>query len=102
MNQEDEFFSVEEFKKWMQSQKESSPHFVSPSKKKDDVIGLTVESKISTLRLMEKIQTEGNPHILARDFRRNGGIIREANGSIFLIEVNSGTFYIPRCFVRCA
>ena len=102
MNQED-FFSIEEFKKWMQVQnKESAPRFVRP-KAKEDVIGLTVESKLSALKLTEKIQPiEGNTHVLAKDFRHNSGIIREAVGHTFLIEVNSGKFYIPRCFVRKA
>lgn len=100
----DRFFSIEEFKKWMENHKDSAPRFVRPSKdKEDEFVGLSVESKISVHRLAEKIEpSEGSLHILARDFRREGGIVREVDGHNFLIEVSSGSFFIPRNFVRPA
>jgi hypothetical protein len=88
----------------MEAHNDSAPRFVRPNKdKEDEFVGLSVESKISVHRLAEKIEPrEGSLHILARDFRRDGGIVREVSGHSFLIEVNSGSFVIPRNFVRPA
>ena len=44
----------------------------------------------------------GNLNELAMDFVNNNGIISNIDGKVFLIEVDSGEFYIERHYVRRA
>lgn len=63
-------------------------------------VGLQVESKISTKKLMAVMQPEeGDTEELAKDFIENGGVITDVDEKLFLIEVDSGTFYISRSYV---
>jgi hypothetical protein len=43
---------------------------------------------------------EGDCTEVAKDFKENGGIINEVDGYIFLIEVDSGSFFIHRMHVK--
>jgi predicted transcriptional regulator len=85
-------FDFSNFKKWMKSQNEP--------KESNDVIGLHVESKIARNKLAYKMELEyGIAEEVAKDFKNNGGIITEADGNKYLIEVESGTFIIHKMFV---
>jgi len=87
-------FSLNEFKKWMESQRE---HEV----RRNHQIGTKVESKVSLKKLLEKIEPEeGELYQLAKDFKREGGTLLQMDGQALLVEVNSGTFIISRLFVR--
>ena len=87
-------FSLNDFKKWMANQNEE---------KTPDIIGMTVESKISMKKLLDKIEPEtGELYEVAKDFRTHGGRVSEMDGSSLLIEVDSGSFIISRLFVRRA
>jgi hypothetical protein len=92
MNEPD--FSLDGFKKWMSKQKRevTKPKFR----------GCIVESKLSLKRLMTKMDVdEGNLSRMAKDFKRHGGTILECDkDDIILVEVNSGTFRIPKFFVN--
>ena len=93
------YFTTNDFKKWMKlsEQKEGQ------QQKQNKLVGIQVESKIGTKRLMVNIDPkEGNLHELAKDFKTNGGIINDVDGKIFLIEVNSGFFSIPRYLISKA
>lgn len=93
LNQDDPFdlFNFADFKKWIKNQ-DDSPNKI--------IIGLTVESKISTKKLLSKIECQdGDIEEVTKDFKKNGGIINEVNGHIFLIEVASGTFLVHRMYV---
>jgi hypothetical protein len=86
-------FSLNDFKKWMENQ--------NTEEKTNDIVGMSVESKISMKKLLEKIEPEsGDLYEVAKDFRRQGGRVAEMDGSSLLIEVNSGSFIISRLFVR--
>jgi hypothetical protein len=94
---EEPILSLYDFKKWMAHQDDQ------PTKKRHDhLIGLKVESKLGTKRLINKITpNEGIVEDLAKEFRRDGGIILEVDDDCnLLIEVESGSFTIPRFFVR--
>ena len=91
-------FSPEVFKKWMeQNEKENI------DKKNNSLIGVEVESKLGAKRLATHIEIkEGESVELAKDFCEQGGTIYDVRGRDFLIEVDSGFFYIPRFFVKRA
>ena len=90
-------FSPEDFKKWMeQNDKEEAK-----KQKQNNLIGLTVETKLSAKRLAANIEPkDGNLHELVADFHKFGGTIYDVEGKNFLIEVDSGFFYIPRFLVK--
>lgn len=87
-------FSLNDFRKWMSKQK-----FESSSKPK--YRGCIVESKLSLKRLITKMDVDqGDLCEMAKDFKRKGGTILECDGdNILLVEVQSGTFRIPKFFV---
>jgi len=90
------FLNLNDFKKWMRTQEEKPIKMSIP-----DLSGMAVESKVSVRRLEEEINpAEGTAEELAKDFRENGGIILKMEGKEFLIEVESGSFYVQRKFVR--
>jgi hypothetical protein len=92
-------FSLNDFKKWMASQTDKPAQ---KSRRHSELVGLQAESKISVKRLINKITAEeGDVHELASDFRQYGGIILDVDKDDNLtIEVDSGTFVIPKFFVR--
>lgn len=94
-------FSLNDFKKWMASQTDK------PTRKSRDhaeMVGSMVESKISVKRLMNKmIIDEGEARELAEDFKNYGGIVLDSDkDDNILIEVDSGTFTLPKFFVKKA
>jgi len=88
-------FSLNDFKKWMSKQK---VEYVRKPRYK----GYFAESKLGFKRLVGKIEAEDGILIeLAKDFRKNGGIILDcASDNLLTIEVNAGTFRIPKFFVK--
>ena len=67
--------------------------------KYDGPIGCFVESKVDYKKVKNKMTSENeNIDKMAEDFVENGGKILEVNGSEFLIEVSSGTFYLKRMY----
>ena len=87
-------FSLESFKKWMSQQKPMD-------NKVNRLIGLKVESKIGAKRVAKHVLScDGDLREVCEDFKKNGGLISEIEGTNFFIEVSSGTFKIPRCFVK--
>lgn len=93
---EEPSFSLQDFKKWMDNQNDQ------PKSRHAHLIGIHVESKLGTKRLVNKITlAEGDVDELAKEFKRDGGVILEVDEECnLLIEVDSGTFTIPRYFVR--
>lgn len=93
-------FSLDDFKKWMESQKDDHEEPKQP-RKVSELIGIQVESKVSERKLIAKMVVEdGEPDDIALDFINEGGTIVDVNGRNFLIEVESGTFYIERHCIR--
>ena len=100
-NREEPTFSLNDFKKWMSHQNDEPKK----SSHQEHLIGLRVESKLSTKRLINRITPEEDCDVeeMAKNFRRDGGVILEIDDDYnLLIEVDSGTFTIPRFFVRKA
>ena len=90
------YHNVDDFKKWMKEQKDFNPEPI-----KNKLIGLLVESKIKSKRLMSRIEPqEGDSEDLVVEFKKEGGKIIDVEGKKFLIEVDSGSFFIPRQYVK--
>jgi hypothetical protein len=89
-------FSLDDFKSWMKVQKDFDAKMP-----KDETIGAYVEAKIPGKKILSKICVEeGDLYEVASDFRRHGGTVINVDGKSLLVEVNAGTFYIPRQYVR--
>ncbi len=70
---------------------------------KSKFVGTWVESKLRAKKLTENIDPqEGDKSKLVEDFMENGGRVTDVDGLLFLVEVKSGNFYVPRLFVKKA
>lgn len=101
-------FSLQDFKNWLSQspqQKDLNEFFDLSSRgenKTDEMVGKEVYAKVSPKKLLEKIEPEegGDPESLVEDLVENGGMILALKGKNLLIEVDSGSFYMPRFCVR--
>lgn len=95
--------SLHEFKNWLSGQKDLHDFFNIGMDKEDPYerfIGKMVEPKVSEQKLYERIETEDDPDIVISEFIENGGTILIVEGKKVQIEVDSGTFFLPRFCVR--
>jgi hypothetical protein len=80
--------SLNDFKKWLTTSKPK-------------LEGVTVEPKLSLKRIAKNISVEeGQLKAVAKDFCRYGGRIIEVGEFDYLLEVEAGTFRIPKFFCR--
>lgn len=87
-------FSLNDFKKWMDQQNDTP-------NRGSNIQGLAVESKIGVKKLITKMQIEeGDIEEIAREFRSEGGVIAEVDGTNLVIDVDSGRFCIHRMYVK--
>lgn len=105
MNRDNHSFSLNDFKNWLSNQSDLSEFFDlsnrTAAKPGDDMIGSEIYAKVSGKKLLEKIRAkEGDPETLVDDLLENGGMILALEGKDLLIEVESGSFYLPRFCVR--
>lgn len=91
-------FNIDNFKKWIRNQDDME----SVQMNKPIQQGLAVESKVSIKHLHPQITTDNDVDLIAEDFVKNGGIIKDVDGISFLIEVESGSFWINRRYVKRA
>jgi translation initiation factor 1 (eIF-1/SUI1) len=86
-------FNLSHFKKWMNNQHDA--------KSKPNMIGMQVESKIAFKKLISRIESEDdNIEEMAKDFKKNGGVITDVDGHTVMIEVDSGKFNIHRMYIK--
>ena len=90
--------SLDDFKRWMKSNSKTFQTEQLPNR----LVGLKVESKVSVSKIYSKMTTEdlGSEEEIAEDFVKNGGKIADVDGKSLLIEVESGSFFINRCYIR--
>jgi hypothetical protein len=97
MNRELNSFNMGDFKKWIT---DNDTHF---EMKKPSPKGLVVESKVDKKSLLKHVSTvEGDAYEMTVDFLENCGTVVDIDGKNFIIEVNSGTFSVPRNYVTRA
>ena len=105
MNRGKPSFSLNEFKDWLSKQSDLSEFFDLSARttdnKHDQMIGCEVYAKVSAKKLLERIRPEeGDATVLVDDLLENGGMILGFEGKDLLVEVEAGSFYIPRFCVR--
>lgn len=92
--QDDPFgpFNLSDFKRWMQKQQDAN---------RDSSVGLEVESKIPLKKLASRIEVqEGDTIQILKEFKKNGGTIKEVNGENFLIQNKKGNFLVFKAYVK--
>jgi transcription antitermination factor NusG len=95
--------SLHDFKNWLAGQKDLSDFFNIGLDKEDPYerfIGKEVQPKVSEQKILERIETEDDPEIIVSEFMDTGGTILTVDGKKVQIEVDSGTFFLPRFCVR--
>lgn len=96
--------SVNGFKDWLSVQKDVSDFFNIGLDRHDEsceLIGKFVKARAPKSKLIEKIECDtDDPHSIIDEFLREGGTILEVHNRKFLIEVDSGSFLLPRFFVK--
>ena len=91
-------FNFNDFRKWVNSQKDESP-----IKKHEDKLqaGALVESKVSAKKIMVRMDIqEGDEEEIAKEFKQKGGTISEIDGNDILIDVDSGSFIIHKAYIK--
>lgn len=95
-------FSMDEFKKFFADQDQNKSvenffEFSTDDSKKSKFDGCTAYSRVSSRKLLEKIEViEGDAKSIVKDFLENGGSIVDTNLSNLCIETDLGKFEIPR------
>lgn len=95
--------SLHDFKKWFAEQQDMKDFFnigMGNTDPYEEFIGKEVRSKVSEAKLLERIETEDDPEMLIADFLENGGSVLSIEGKKMQVEVESGTFLIPRFCVK--
>ena len=103
-NRGDGKFSIDGFKKWMSENGGLAPAKAFEHQEPlDEHIGQWAGSRLSTKKLAAKIEVvSGEAKDIIMDFASDGGTIMEAEEDKFLIEVDSGRFYLPRHCIKRA
>jgi len=87
-------FNLNDFKKWIHTQQDEGPS-------RPHMIGVKVESKVNLKKLISRMDAQdGIEEELAKDFKKNGGVVSEVDGSNILIEVDSGSFIIHKMYIK--
>lgn len=88
------YLNPDNFKKWMKSQNDFDARI------EQNLIGSNVETKFSAKRLSKKVTLEDGKLIkVLKEFEHNGGILKEIDGDEYLIQVESGSFYINKKYI---
>jgi hypothetical protein len=87
-------FNLSDFKKWMETQHDTQPD-------KNNMIDVKVVPKVTFRKLLTRIDVQdGEVYEVAKDFKKNGGIISDIDGENILIECDTGTFIINRMLCK--
>lgn len=96
--------SLKEFKNWLADQKDLGSFFSINRDTDEDpnekYIGSVCKSKVGEQKLLEKIETEDDPETVIREFLEEGGSVIMMEGKKVQIEVESGTFTVPRFCIK--
>lgn len=95
--------SLKDFKNWLAEDKDLTDFFNigrEPEDPYERFIGKAVRPKVSEKKLLERIETEDDAESLVVEFVEEGGTILAVEEKRVHIEVESGSFYIPRFCVK--
>lgn len=92
MNDPFRIFNLNDFKKWINESKEDH---------QDNIIGSSVESKVSMKKLNEVCEvTEGSSKKVLKEFFLNGGTVLSKNENTLLIENKKGKFEAHKMYIK--
>lgn len=92
----DNFFDINEFKKWINSNNESPTM-------KSRYVGQRVESKLNFEKLLKETDVDDDDDLcdIIEDFIENGGTVVEVDGNWLCVELDSGEkLNLPKNCVR--
>lgn len=92
-------FNLNDFKNWLSHEEKLSDFFdiSNRGEKVDEAVGKEVEARVSSKKLIDKMEVEeGEPEDLIDDLIENGGLVISSKLKSYLIEVESGSFHIPK------
>lgn len=95
--------SLKFFKTWIAQQQDLSDFFnigLDKEDPDDKFIGLAARPKVGEQKMLERIETDDDPELVIREFLEKGGTVLGIDGKKIEIEVESGTFYLPRFCVK--
>lgn len=85
------FFNPDDFKRWMKKHDDDTEEVGA------NVVGSFVEPKYCGKKTARQITLEaGRAGKVVREFVQQGGVIKQVDGDEYLVEVQSGSFYINK------
>lgn len=85
------FLNPDDFKRWMKKQD------IKDAEEGVNMVGAIVESKYCGKRIARSITLEsGKAGRVVREFVQNGGVVKAVEGNEYLIEVESGSFFLNK------
>ncbi len=99
------YLNLHDFKNWLVEQKDLSDFFNVGLDKEDPnetYIGNEVRTKVGEEKLLDRIEADENldVELLVREFIEDGGTVLSIEDKMIQIEVESGSFYVPRFCVK--
>lgn len=92
---ENEYFNVDNFKKWMKNHDDESIF-----EEDSGIVGAEVQPKYGPKKMIRNMSVEsGNPGRVIREFMDGLGVVRDVSGNECLVGVPSGEFTINRKFL---
>lgn len=92
MNQENEYFNVDNFRRWMNTHPEEDSE--------PNMVGLDVQAKFGAKKMIRHMTVEsGRAGRVIREFMEDGGVVDQASGREYLVKVASGSFLIDKKYV---
>lgn len=83
--------NTDDFKRWMKR------HECDDADASPDVVGMRAEARFCGKKTARNIVLEsGKAGRVVREFVQNGGIVKSVDGEEYLVEVDSGSFYINK------
>ena len=96
--------SLNEFKNWLSGQDELGSFNVNRFRFVEDesekLVGKFCRSKVSEKKLLERVETDEDAEGIIQEFLESGGSVLAVEGKKVQIEVESGTFTVPRFCVK--
>lgn len=95
--------SIHDFRKWFSEQNDLN-HFFNTQKESsspyDKFVGKRAKSKVGESKLLERVETEDDIHVIVESFLTSGGTVVGIDGKNLQIETKEGIFLVPRFCVK--